>query len=255
MIHSPPASLFASVRQHFDNPRIKETTLVTVDTDANGAEPVRLTAAEAYEALYGPDAAPQLSAEIWKAVLGTALDQPDPHGTGKLLVIWLALPRLTRTVRRICDRLRADQSDVEAEMVVALLEELTPPDATSRSSVEPLIKAARTRAWAFARAGLRERPSTLVEDIAQDRALIMAGETADVPATREGWEVQVDRPDGPDGLRAPLRFRVHPEHLRGYAVTDIVHGTGARKTGHGSRKARSRRRVGTVPMRRAARRP
>ncbi|MFE2596880.1 hypothetical protein ACFXCZ_10325 [Streptomyces sp. NPDC059396] len=247
--------MFASVRQHFDEPRVSDAVLVTVPTDTEGAEPVRLTVAETHEALYGPGSDPQFAAAVWKEVLRTALSDLAPHGTGKLLVIWLALPRLTGTVHRVCKRLRADRSDVEAEMVMALLEELVAPDSASHLSDSTLIHSARTRAWRFARDGLRELPSTEVERIAQDRALAASDGEADAPA-EEGLDVRVDRPDGPDGLRAPLRFRVRPEHLRKGAFADTDDRTKDRSTHHGPRKKRrSGRRMDTRPVRPAGRRP
>ncbi|MFI0777167.1 hypothetical protein [Streptomyces sp. NPDC021212] len=227
---------------------------MTVPTGTEGAEPVRLTAAETHEALYGPGSDPQFADAVWKEVLRTALSDLAPHGAGKLLVIWLALPRLTMTVHRVCTRLRADRSDVEAETVLALLEELAAPDAANRLSGSTLIHAARTKAWRFARDGLRELPSTQVERIAQDRALTAPDGEADAPA-EEGLDVRVDRPDGPAGLRAPLRLRVRPEHLRKGTFADTDDVTRDRSTRHGPRKKRpSGRRVGTRPVRPAGRR-
>ncbi|MER5793049.1 hypothetical protein [Streptomyces sp. NPDC001980] len=242
------------MRRHFDDPRVGDSILVTVPSDIEGAEPVRLTAVETYEALYGPGSDPQFAAAVWKEVLSTALSDLAPHGTGKLLAIWLALPRLTGTVHRVCTRLHADRSDVEAEMILALLEELAAPDASSRLSDSSLIHAARTRAWCFARDGLRELPSTHVERIAQDRALSASDGEADAPA-EECLDVRVDRPDGPDGLRAPLRFRVRQEHLRKGALADTDDGTRDRSTHHAPRKnRRSKRRADTRPVRPAGRR-
>ncbi|WP_344122166.1 hypothetical protein [Streptomyces blastmyceticus] len=237
------------MRRHFDDPRVGDAVLMTVPTDTEGVEPVRLTAAETHEALYGQGSDPQFAATVWKEVLSTALSDLAPHGTGKLPVIWLALPRLTGTVHRVCTRLRADRSDVEAEMVLALLEELAAPDAASRLSDSSLIHAARTRAWRFARDGLRDLPSTQVERIAQARAFTASDGEADTPA-EEGLDVRVDRPDGPGGLRAPLRFRVRPEHLRKGVLADTDDGTRDRSTCHGPLKnRRSGRRVGTRPVR------
>jgi hypothetical protein len=253
-MYPPSSSMFASVRRHFDDPRVGDAVLVTVPTDTERAGPVRLTAAETHEALYGSGSDPQFAVSVWKEVIRTALSDLAPHATGKLLVIWLALPRLTGTVHRVCTRLRADRSDVEAEMVLALLEELAAPDAESHLSDSSLIHAARTRAWRFACDGLRELPSTQVERISHDRALNASDGEADAPA-EEGLDVQVDRPDGPDGLRAPLRFRVRPEHLRTGAFADTDDKTKDHSTHHGPRKKRrSRRRVGTRPVRPAGRR-
>lgn len=254
MIYHHPASVFALVKQHFDNAEVREAALVIVDTDANSPEPVRLTAAEAYEALYGPDADQQLSAAIWAAVLSTARADRTAHGTARLLMIWLALPRLTGSVHRICRRLRADRSDVEAEMVLGLLEALTAADSTGQLSVTPLIKAARTKAWNFARADLRELPSTQVEHITQDRSLTPVSEASGTSPAQQDLEVQVDRLDGPDGLRAPLRFRVRREHLREDASGEAESGTKDSTPRRCTRRRRASRRVGTLPIRPVARR-
>ncbi|MFD8933873.1 hypothetical protein ACFV0R_01205 [Streptomyces sp. NPDC059578] len=245
--------MFASVRRHFDEPRVRDAVLVTVPPEAERAEPVRLTAAEAHEALYGPGSEPQFAAAVWKEVLRTAPTDFTPHGTGKLLVIWLALPRLTGTAHRVCMRLRADRADVEAEMVLALLEELAAPDAANRLSDSSLVHAACARAWRFTRDGLRDLPSNQVERIAQDSALTASDGKADAPA-EESIDVWVDRPDGPDGLHAPLHFRVRPDHLREGAFADTDDGTQDRSACLGPRKRRSRRRVGTRPVRPAGRR-
>ncbi|MEU8932894.1 hypothetical protein AB0D30_23815 [Streptomyces sp. NPDC048409] len=245
--------MFTSVRQHFDEPRVRETVFVNVSTDTEGST-VGLTAAETYEVLYGSASSPPFAAAVWEEVLRTALSDHDPHSTPKLLVIWLTLPRLTGTVHRICTRLRADRSDVESEMVLALLEELAAPDAPSHLSDSSLIQAARTRAWHFARAGLREFSSTQVEFVAQDRAVAASDGEADA-ATEEYLDVRVDRPESPDGLHAPLRFRVRPQHLHKDAFAD----TGNRTTDDSTRyspyrKPHSGRQVHSRPVHPAERR-
>jgi hypothetical protein len=251
-MHRTSSTVFASVRRHFDEHRAGDTVLVTIPSGIEGAEPVRLTAAETYGVLYGPSSDQQFAAAVWQEVLRVALNGLAPDDTGKLLVIWLALPRLTGTVHRVCTRLHADRSDVEAEMVLALLEELAAPDAASRLSDTSLIHTARTRAWRFARDGLRELPSAEIERMAQNSALATSDGEADAPA-EEGLDVQVERPDGPDGLRAPLRFRVRPEHLRKDALAEGE--TGGRSTRHGPRKKKqSGCRAGTRPARPAGRR-
>ncbi|MDF9807408.1 hypothetical protein M2436_005955 [Streptomyces sp. HB372] len=254
MIGFHGTSAFASVRRHFDHPRIKDAIALTItmnaEADATTAEPVQLTVTAAHEALYGPDSDPRLSAAIWEATLAAAQADTTPHGTAKLLAIRLALPMLSGTVHRVCGRLRADRSDVESEMILALLGELAASEPATPLGITPLIKAARTRAWRFAREGLREIPSTQVERVSQDRALAAAG-TTESGSSPEVLDVQVDRPDGPEGLRAPLRFRVRPEHLREEALTATPGGTAIRPR----RRRRSRHRVGTLPIRPAAGRP
>ncbi|MFF0335600.1 hypothetical protein ACFYUM_23850 [Streptomyces fimicarius] len=259
MIDPHGTSAFASVRRHFDHPRIKDAIALTItvnaEADETPAEPVRLTVAAAHEALYGPDSDPRLSAAIWEAALAAAQADATSHGTAKLLAIRLSLPMLSGTVHRVCGRLRADRSDVESEMILAFLGELAASEPTAPLHITPLIKAARTRAWRFAREGLREIPSTQVERVSQDRALTPAG-TTESGSSPEVLDVQVDRPDGPEGLRAPLRFRVRPEHLREEALTVTPGGAAVRPpTYRPRRRRRSRHRVGTLPIRPSARRP
>ncbi|MEU6931028.1 hypothetical protein AB0A05_17950 [Streptomyces sp. NPDC046374] len=254
MTHYPSTSVFASVRLLFDTPRFREEALITIATAPDAVTPSRLTAVEAHQALYGPEADPQLGAAVWEAVLTTAQADRTPHGDGTLLAIWLALPRLTGTATRVCKRLRADRVDVEAEMVLALIEQLRTLDSTDPLAVAALLKAARNRAWDFARAGLREIPSTQVERITQDRSVTAPERMADAPTTRQGLDVRVDRPDGPDGLRASLRFRVRPEHLRDAVLARPAQGAGAGEPDRCHRSRRSRRRVGTLPIRPTARR-
>ncbi|MFF5438458.1 hypothetical protein [Streptomyces achromogenes] len=252
MLYQPSTSVFSSVRQYFGDARIEEEVLVATELDTNAARPARLTPAEAYEALYGPGTDARLSTAIWDAVLSAARADLAPHGTARLLVVWLALPRLAGTVHRICRRLHADQSDVEAEMVLALLEELSAPGCYL--SADGLIQAARARAWHFARVGLRETASAQVEHIAQDRAL-SAAERTDGSARQEAMEVRVDRPEGPGGLRASLCFRVARERLRDDVFAGLEDGTRGLEADRRPRKRRSRRRVGTLQLRPVARRP
>ncbi|MER5771057.1 hypothetical protein [Streptomyces sp. NPDC001985] len=233
---------------------MKEAVRVIIAHETERAEPVRLTAAEAHEALYGPGADPRHSAAIWQAVLSAARADLTPHGDSRLLVIWLMLPRLTGTVHRVCRRLGADRCDVEAEMALALLEELTEPGNTTHSCAAPLAKAARVRAWRLARGGWREFPSTRVEHIARNCALTHEEESADASASQGGLDIRVDRPDGPDGPRASLRFRVRSEHLRADALAKGGDGTRGRVEGRCVRTRRARRRVGTLPIRPAMRR-
>lgn len=254
-MYPPHSSVFASVRRYFDDPRTSDAVFVLVPTETDEADPVRLTAAETHEALYGPGSDPQFATTVWKEVIRTAQSDLTPDSTGKLLAIWLALPRLTGTVHRVCTRLRADRSDVEAEVVLALLEKLADRDGASRLTDSSLLHAARARAWHLAREGLRELPSTQIERITEERALTASGEEADTPAA-ESLDVRVDRPESPDGLCAPLRFRVRPEHLRRQGIfIDTDDGARDRSAGRGPRKRRRPgRRPGARPVRPAGRR-
>ncbi len=134
-------------------------------------------------------------------------------------------------------------------MVLALLEKLVAPDAASRLSGSSPAHAARARAWHFARDCLRELPSTRVEHLTQEHALTLSDWEADAP-TEKGLDIRVNRPDGPDGLHAPLRFRVHPGHLCKDAFADTDAEPKDRSTHHRPwKKRRFRRHAGTRPAR------
>ncbi|MER8231451.1 hypothetical protein [Streptomyces sp. NPDC094049] len=253
MTYAPSASVFTSVRQHFANPRIKDQALVKLPAGASGAQPVELTPDEAHDALYGPDSTPQLSDAVWAATLSAARTESTPQGTARLLVLWLALPQLAHTAHRISGRMRAELDDVESEMAMAVFEELASSQSATPGSVSPLLKAARNRAWAYARSGLREIPSTRVERITEEQAVRSVYDAPEPSESPQELDVRVDRVDGPEGLRASLRFRVRTEHLRGSVLADACDEDGANPPCRGPRRRRSGRRVGTLPIRPTAR--
>ncbi|MGW6304775.1 hypothetical protein ACWFRQ_06750 [Streptomyces niveus] len=159
---------FAAVIRHFENPHFTEGVLLTVTTDRND-EPIQLSPPEAREALYGPNTDTQVATAVWQQTLRAASAEATTQGPWQLLAIWLALPRLSGTAYRICQRLHVDRSDVEAEMVLALLEGLRTMDPESPCSVDALIRTACGSGWHFARAVVREAaPFSYLEDIAED---------------------------------------------------------------------------------------
>ncbi|WP_328913037.1 MULTISPECIES: hypothetical protein [unclassified Streptomyces] len=251
MTFSTSSSAFAAVSRHFDDPRAREDVRLTVAPDGDGGQPLSLSPAEAREALYEPASDPALSAAIWQEALVRACADRTPGGSWQLLLIWLALPQLTGTAYRICGRLRADRADVESEMILALLEELRIADPATLPSAQALIKAARSHGWRFARAGLRERPSAHLENLADDSCrTVTGGENLE----QQDFEVEVVRPDGPDGLRAPLRFPIPAERLEREVLNSLADDLGLHEVMRRAGHSRNRRRIGTLSLRRRARR-
>ncbi len=223
--------------------------MVRLNVVADDGGPVLLTPAQARDALYAPDHDPALAAPIWQAVVRAAAAEHGSAETWRLLLVWLALPRLIGTVARVCRRLRADRADVEAEMVLALLEGLQRCAESSADSVEPLLKSVRSRAWRLARAGAREFADDTLECLSDSRSV-----PYDEPENTEqvrSHRVEVTRHERPDGLRAQLRFTVSSESLGRRALTALAETTergGAvcrtRDTGRGHRViSESRRRA------------
>ncbi|MFJ4967564.1 hypothetical protein [Streptomyces sp. NPDC088755] len=201
------SSVFASVTGYFDNPRAVESIRLTVVPD--NAAPIVLTPAQARDALYGPDRDPALATPIWQAVVRAAAAEHGPAETWRLLLVWLALPRLTGTAVRIRRRLRADRADLEAEMVLALLEGLQGDEQPSEDSVDGLLKAVRSRAWSLARVGAREFADDTLERLSDSHGVPYSA-TQDTESVRS-HQVEVTRHEQVGGLRAHLRFTVSPE--------------------------------------------
>ncbi|MFE4974810.1 hypothetical protein ACFRAR_22225 [Kitasatospora sp. NPDC056651] len=208
------SSVFNAVARHFDDPRAVDALCLTVCPDDQA--PVFLTPTQAWDALYGPTPDLDLAASVWRAVL---LAARTAHGTTEkwqLLFVWLATPRLTGTVLRICRRLRADRTDMEAEMVLSLLEGLHSDEV---DSVDALLRTARTRAWNHARAGGRETACATVEGLANDRAT-PDQESPEVEPARP-LQIEVTRYGQADCLRAEVRFTISPERVSRHALSAL----------------------------------
>ncbi|MFD8607493.1 hypothetical protein [Streptomyces sp. NPDC059631] len=245
-----PGGLFAAVTRHFENPRAAEEARLSVSTE-DGEAPVPLSPAEAREALYGPAAVPALVSSIWQEALGAARAETAPGGPWRLLVIWLALPQLTGTVRRISTRLGVDRSDVESEMALALLEGLRSGEHGPPPPVRTWLGAARSSAWRLARAGLREIPSTLAEDIADDDRTAPDGSAAD-PCEREDFALEVLRPER-SGPHAPLRFRIASQQVSKEVLGKLTGHLEARPGSYRVAPCDRKRQIGTLTLRRRAR--
>lgn len=231
------SSAFAAVARHFANPRVQDAVRLTVPSaDADG-RPRSLTPDDALEALYGPDAEPELTAAIWQAAVLAAAAEPGSTDSHRLLLIWLMAPRLARTAYHICRRLRADRADVEAEMVLTVVTELRTADRAALPTAEALTKAARSSAWRFARTGLKEIAWAFLENLGEDSRLTPHDEPEPAEQQR-GTEVEISRPDGPDGLRTPLRFTLPANRLGKEVLRRLADRTVLRDNQCGARASR-----------------
>ncbi|WP_431979795.1 hypothetical protein [Streptomyces qinglanensis] len=247
MAFSPSFGVLAAIERHFDDPRVSDASRLTMCPDGSGGAPLSLTPAEARRAVCA-DADPALSALIWREVLSAARAEGEPQGAAQLLLIYLVLTRLRGTAYRICARLRAERADVEAEMVLALLEELQAVDPASSGAAQDLAAAACSAAWRYARAGLREVPSASLDNIARGDGRAVTDNAAEMPESGSEQHVESARPDGRDGLRAALRFSVPAKS------GDDADTLGAREVTRRTGRPRRRRRTGTLVLRPGARR-
>ncbi|MFF1518025.1 hypothetical protein [Streptomyces sp. NPDC058305] len=191
--------------------------------------------------LHGPDRHSAPAREIWNGVLSEAATQPTDTFSSVLLV-WFAIPRLRRTVRRVTSRLPCDRFDLEGASVLGLLEGIHAVNPLAADAGEVLLRRASSRAWRLARGTLPERP-------VPDPTLVpRTPEPAPPQAIESSWIVHITPPDRPDGLSAPVRFsasktRIEGERLGVLAVRmnlgDVVER--ARRPGPG-------RRIGTLTL-------
>ncbi|MER5766620.1 hypothetical protein [Streptomyces sp. NPDC001985] len=255
------SGVFTTIKKHFDDPHTVEGVELRVTHERRT---LPFSPAEARETLYGPTADPALKAALWQEVIRAAKAEREPRGPWRLLLIWLALPRLNSAAYRVCTRLRASRPDIEAEMVLALLETLekVAPDASDAADV--LVRAARNRAWRYARTTRHPIPVGHIERIAQNHDHPGAGDPGDTdPEPDPGpwdWEVEVTHAQGPDGgdsadgLRAPLRFSVSATQLEGERLGSLAGRLDLRTVVSKSRRTRKRRRIGTLSVRPGGRR-
>ncbi|MEU7226772.1 hypothetical protein [Streptomyces chrestomyceticus] len=239
--------VFDAVKRHFADPRIAEHLRLSLSSEHT---PVSLSPSEAHEALHGTESDPALGAAVWREVIGAAKAETEPQGPWRMLLVWLATPRLNGTAHRITSRLKASRPDIEAEMVLALLETLQTVEPDSPFAAEILIKAARSRAWRFARPSLFLLPVRHIENIAREDDHPGADDQpeAEIPDPRE-WELEFAPPNSPGGLRAPLRFPVSAAQLEGERLGVLAGRLGLQDIVHQARRGRPRRRVGTLTLR------
>ncbi|MFC4506245.1 MULTISPECIES: hypothetical protein [Streptomyces] len=170
-----------------------------------GSCAVLLSPEESRRALYGPRRDAVLGAAVWRqAVTQARREPPNGDGTGRLLVVWLALPGLYRNLHRILRLWRIDRADLEAEAVLAVLAALDVADPDGPDTGGRMIKEAVNQMWAYAKSVTREVPVVDVGAFAESRNATASLEERALPP--EGWELHITPPPRREGLYATLRF-------------------------------------------------
>ncbi|MFD3520227.1 hypothetical protein [Streptomyces sp. NPDC058653] len=225
---------------------------LTVRLPGDGARSVLLSPAEAREVTDGPATDPELAAAVWQSALAEARAEATSRGPGQLLLIWLLLPRLTGTARRICERLRADRADVESEMMLALLEEIPGVDLPGELAAQALIRAARSAGWRYARTRWREKSADWLENVADSARDALEESIVEEAERQLQFDMVVPPPAGTHGLRATLRVSAPAEQVEAAVLTGLADDYGVREVVQ--RAGRARRRVGRLKLRRERRR-
>ncbi|MEU0723927.1 hypothetical protein [Streptomyces sp. NPDC006140] len=197
-----------------------------------GSRALLLSPEESRRALYGPRRDAALGAAVWRHAVTQARREPlDGDGTGRLFVVWLALPGLYRNLHRILRRWRrVDRADLEAEAVLAVLAALDTADPDGSDTGGCLIKEAVNRMWAYAKRVTREIPVVDIGGFAEARNATVPPEER--PRPPEGWEVHITPPPRREGLYATLRFAEPRPRQDGRWTGDRLHDLAFRARRH-----------------------
>ncbi|MGW1009270.1 hypothetical protein ACWD4X_04365 [Streptomyces termitum] len=206
--------------------------------DGPGAAGGALALAEARTLLYDRAAPPPARASLWHQVAErTRVEGPE----WPTAVVWLGVPGLSRTARKVSWNFRADREDVEAELVACYLEALAGLDAHAADPGRAVLRAACSRTWNVWRDTHRENA---VEDVERAGGPLSALSEEDV------WQADYDPVPRPSGLSAPLRISVPAQRVEGVRLGALAQAWGvagtATSVGHSGRG----RQVATLSLRR-----
>ncbi|MBD0711616.1 MULTISPECIES: hypothetical protein [unclassified Streptomyces] len=243
-----PSGVFTAVKQHFDDPRTTEHLRLPVETEKQGT--LTLSIAEAHAALYGPDKNEAFGEAVWRAVIRGAREETGPDGPWQLVLVWLALPRLTGMAHRVCARLRVNRADVEGDLALGLMDALRTAERHHPLPIDHLISTAGNQAWRSARAARSFLPSADIELLARSRVrpghdLLGNLDGLDTPT----WEVDLPSVYRRDRLGAPLRFTGSAEQLEGERVGALADRLGLHDVVRRAVRDKRPRRIGTVSLR------
>lgn len=215
---------------------------------ALGRRTVQLSPEESREALYGPRHDEALRTAVWRQAVTDARREPEGgDGTGRLLVVWLALPGLYRNLHRILSRLKVERADLEAEAVLALLAALDAADPDSPDLGSGMIKEAVNRMWAYANHVRREVPVVDIAAFAEARNATAPPEEQPRPA--EGWELHLTPPPRHDGLAATLHFAESRTRREGERLGALAHCAGLPDLVFRARRHEEADLIGTLVLR------
>ncbi|MGW7082204.1 hypothetical protein ACWGH2_01715 [Streptomyces sp. NPDC054871] len=219
----------------FDNVDVHVETHMDPHGAGTGALTLAGTLQEARALVHGPLRHEAEAQRIWSDVISEAATDPG-GGPSALLLVWFAVPRLRRTVRRISSRLPADRFDLEAESALGVLEGVHEVDPLVSGAGEVLMRAAASRAWRLA-------TRTLPERSVPDPAVLPSWDAYAVPCA-----VHITPPDRAEGLAAPIRFSASKERMEAERLGALAEGMGLRDVVHRACRRRPGDRIGTLTL-------
>ncbi|MEU3601822.1 hypothetical protein ABZ714_24340 [Streptomyces sp. NPDC006798] len=236
----PYPGLFASVERLFADRNPTPELRVLEGTGEPGPT---VTLAEARRVLYDRSASHTVRTALWHQIDERArLDAATSDWPSA--VVWLGLPGLRRTARKIVAARGAESEDVEAELVTCYLEALAEFGTHASDPGGRVLRAACSRAWevwGWARHELA------VADT--DRA----GESWSGEGPEGPWQVEYNPPVRPAGLPAGLRFTVPGHRVEGVRLGALARAWGLADTVTEIPRAHRGRQVATISLRRPGR--
>ncbi|MFF7457915.1 hypothetical protein [Kitasatospora sp. NPDC008115] len=225
------------------------THLVVPGADED--DPMLLSPIEAWSRLYGDDRDAALDRAIWQSAIRLAqlessgAGEPDggPVSGWQLVLLWLAVPRLRSTVRRLVSQFGLEQAELESTAIVGLLDQLCDTDPAQPEPDSRLASSAVRRCWALVRPAVHERAVTDICRVADTR------QPFPDPTEELMWELYITPPDRPTGLAARLRFTASRENVEGLRLGALAERLGLREVVHRARRPRSGPRVSALPLR------
>ncbi|MEV7121613.1 hypothetical protein [Kitasatospora griseola] len=214
-----------------------------------GDRSVRLSPRECRAELYGPQRHTSLWTAIWRQAASDArCESQNSTGVGRLLVVWLAVPGMNRSLYRLLHQFPVEQADLEQEAALGVLTALDTTDPNSSNTGGHLIRAGVRRMWSHAVRGRKEVP---VLDLARFARIRNA-----VPVLTEeqrspvgGWELHITPPADPAGLSASLRFTQSRRRIEGERLGALAHGAGLSRLVFRARRHEEEELIGTLTLR------
>ncbi|MFD4657855.1 hypothetical protein ACFWP2_19755 [Kitasatospora sp. NPDC058444] len=199
-------------------------------------QPLRLGLEAARNALYALPGDELLQKSIWRTAVTRA--QADvPAADWRLRTVWLAIPALRRTAHQVSRRLGSERTEVEAEILAAVLAELRAIDPDQSDLGRSLVKAARNRAWCAA----RRRPEVVVADAELTAALQRR--------PHRGVELHVPTLPHKGAPYAPPRVTVPRSRLEGDLLQAMADDFGLRHLVVAAARTQRGPRIGTLALR------
>ncbi|MGW5350354.1 hypothetical protein ACWERV_07530 [Streptomyces sp. NPDC004031] len=240
----PWNSVFDVIELRMADPALIGYVRLMVPADSG---PVPMSPHELREVVAAAAGAAPLRDVVWREAIRAARTDSTPERIWRLLVVWLALPKVRRAAFQASRRLRADCREMEAELLVGLLEALESADPDHSDGGNLLIKYAIGRMWRAARQGIREVPHADVDRVVSARRAA-ADDAIDQPLVEADWLLSITPPERPDGLAAELRFVVDPAQVEGERLGALAERLSLRDIVYRARRPVVGPRIGTLAL-------